>query len=160
MVYDNLMFPYMEKMLVLSRSWSTYIDLNRTGQIHCLDEGQINHSLACFSQTEHKMGSIYKRRNEFNLAEDYFQRPVSYARLYKGKEEMETDSLLAALINLYEIYRNQGKFDEASILSKRPIIVLLLLVIRSILWYRGQPVRSLNVSSIRETLTMQKRLHS
>jgi len=62
------------------------------------------------------MGATYKRRNEFNMAEDHCQRALSYARLYEGKEEVKTDLLCAALIGLYEIYRDQGNFDKALIL--------------------------------------------
>jgi tetratricopeptide (TPR) repeat protein len=114
--FDNLTFPYYEKMLELLRPWSTYLDVSNTSQIDSLDEVQINYTLACFTQTEFKMGAIYKRRNDFNLAENNCQRAISYARVYDGKEELKTGLLYAALIGLYEIYGNQGNFDETLIL--------------------------------------------
>jgi tetratricopeptide (TPR) repeat protein len=115
MARDNLVFPYNEKILELLRPWSVYLDSNRTSQIDSLDEDQIIITLANFTQIERSMGAIYKRRHEFNLAEDYCQRALSYARLYEGKEEMKTDLLCAALIGLYEIHRDEGKFDKALI---------------------------------------------
>jgi tetratricopeptide (TPR) repeat protein len=59
------------------------------------------------------MGAIYKRRNEFNLAEDYCKRALSYARLFEGEVKVKTGLLYSALIELYEIHRNQGHYDEA-----------------------------------------------
>jgi hypothetical protein len=93
MVYDKLAFPYYEKMFALFRPWSTYLDSNRTSQIDSLDEDQINYTLAYFTQTERYMGTFYKCRNEFNLAEDYCQRALTYNRLYEGEEEVKTDLL-------------------------------------------------------------------
>jgi tetratricopeptide (TPR) repeat protein len=113
MARDNLVFPYYEKMLELLRPWSTYLDSNRTIQIDSLDEGQINHTLVCFTQIERNIGGIYKGRNEFKLAEDYCQRALTYARLFEGEEETKTDLLRAALIGLYEIHRYQGNYDKA-----------------------------------------------
>jgi tetratricopeptide (TPR) repeat protein len=113
MIGDNLTFPYYKKILELLRPWSAYLDSNRTNQIDSLDEDQINHTLVYFTQTERKMGAIYKRRNEFNLAEDYCQRALTYARLYEGEEETKTGLLYSALIGLYELYMYQGNYDEA-----------------------------------------------
>jgi tetratricopeptide (TPR) repeat protein len=115
MVRDNLVFPYNEKILELLRPWSTYLDSNRTSQINRLKEGQVNDILLYFTQTEGKMGAIYKRRNEFKLAEDHCQRALTYARLFEGKEETKTGLLYSALIELFEIHRNEGKIDEALI---------------------------------------------
>jgi tetratricopeptide (TPR) repeat protein len=115
-VGDSLVFPYMVKMLELLRPWSAHLDSSRTNQIDSLNEDQINTTLAYFSQTERNVGAIYKRRDEFNLAEDYCQRALTYARLFEGKEEMKTNLLYSALIELYYIHRNQGNYDEASIL--------------------------------------------
>jgi tetratricopeptide (TPR) repeat protein len=111
----NLTFPYNEKMLALLRPWSTYLNVSNTSQIDSLDEGQINTTLAHFTQTERKMGAIYEHRNEFHLAEDYCQRALTYARLFEGEEELKTGLLYSALIGLYEIYRNHGNYDEALI---------------------------------------------
>jgi tetratricopeptide (TPR) repeat protein len=116
MAFDNLTFPYMERMLELLRPWSAYIDSNRTSQVDSLDEGQINTTLAHFSQTERNIGRLYKYRNEFNLAEDYCQRALTYARLYEGKEETKTNLLYHTLIELYAIHRDQGNYDKALIL--------------------------------------------
>jgi tetratricopeptide (TPR) repeat protein len=113
MAFDNLAFPYMEKMLTLLRPWSTYLNVSNTSQIDSLDEDQINNTLAYFSQAERNMGAIYKRRNEFNLAEDYCQQALTYARLFEGEEEVKTGLLCSALIGLYELHRDQGKFDKA-----------------------------------------------
>jgi tetratricopeptide (TPR) repeat protein len=110
---DNLIFRYNKAMLALLSPWSTYLDLNCTGQINSLDEDQINTTLAYFTQTERNMGEICSRRNEFNLAANHCQRALSYARLYEGEEEVKTDLLCAALIALFEFYRNQGNYDEA-----------------------------------------------
>jgi tetratricopeptide (TPR) repeat protein len=115
MAFDNLIFPYNEKMLAHLRPWSTYLNVSNTSQIDSLDKDQINSTLLYFTQTEVRMGIIYKYRNEFNLAEDYCQRALTYARLFEGEEELKTDLLYSALIGLYEIYRNQGNYDEASI---------------------------------------------
>jgi hypothetical protein len=84
MALDNLTFPYYEKLLELLRPWSVYLDSNHTSHIDSLDEDQINHTLAHFTQTEHNMGEINGRRNEFNLAEEHCQRALSYARLFDG----------------------------------------------------------------------------
>jgi tetratricopeptide (TPR) repeat protein len=113
MARDNLVFPYYEKLLELLRPWSAYLDSNRTSQIDSLDEGQINFTLLYFTQTEGKLGAIYFRRNEFNLVEDYFQRALTYARLYEGEEETKTGLLYSAFIGLYELHMNQGNYDEA-----------------------------------------------
>jgi tetratricopeptide (TPR) repeat protein len=115
MTRDNLVLPYNEKMLELLRPWSAYLDSNRTSQIDSLDEDQINYTLAYFTQIERSMGAIYRRRNEFNMAEDYFQRALTYARLYEGREETKTGLLCSALTELYMIHRDQKKFDEALI---------------------------------------------
>jgi hypothetical protein len=103
-------------MLKILRPWSAYLDVRNTSQIDSLDEDQINTILLYFTQTEDSMGANYKCRNEFSLAENHCQRALSYARLFDGKEELKTDSLCAALRALYEIYRNQGNFDEALLL--------------------------------------------
>jgi hypothetical protein len=116
MAFNNLVFPYYEKLLEHLRPWSAYLDSNRTSQIDSLDEGQINTTLAYFTQTERNMGAIYKCRNEFNLAEDHCQRALTYARLYEGKEDLKTDLLCPALLELYDIQRNQGNNNEALIL--------------------------------------------
>jgi tetratricopeptide (TPR) repeat protein len=116
MARDNLVFPYYEKMLELLRPWSAYLDSNRTSQIDSLDEDQIQFTLVYFTQIERNMGAIYKRRNEFNLAEDHCQRALTYARLFVGEEELKTVLLYNALIDLYIIHRDLENFDEASIL--------------------------------------------
>jgi tetratricopeptide (TPR) repeat protein len=115
MALDNLVFPYYEKILELLRPWSTYLDSNRTIQIESLDEGQINHTLVCFTQIERTIGAINRRRNEFNLAEDHCQRALTYARLFEGEEETKTDLLRAALIELYRFHRDQENHDKALI---------------------------------------------
>jgi hypothetical protein len=115
MARDNLEFPYNEKMLELLRPWSAYLDSNRTSQIDSLDEYQINTTLLYFTQIEGNMGAIYKRRNEFNLAEDYCKRALTYARLFECEEKVKTGLLYSALIGIYEIHRDQGKFDKALI---------------------------------------------
>jgi tetratricopeptide (TPR) repeat protein len=100
-------------LLELLRPWSAYLDSNRTIQINSLDEDQINFTVNYFAQTERKMGAIYKRRNKFNLAEDHCQRALTYARLFEGKEETKTALLCAALIEFYELYRDQDNYDKA-----------------------------------------------
>jgi tetratricopeptide (TPR) repeat protein len=115
MARDNLVFPYSEKMLEVLRPWSAYLDSNRTSQIDSLDKNLINHTLVYFIQTESTMGSIYKRRNELNLAKDHCQRALTYARLYDGEEETKTGLLNNALIGVYEIYGIEGNYDEALI---------------------------------------------
>jgi hypothetical protein len=148
-------------MLALLRPWSTYVNVSNISHVDSLDEGQINHTLWHFIETERSMGSICKRRNEFNLAEDYCQRALSHARLFDGKEELKTGLLYSTLIGLYEIYEIKDSMTKHCFLSKKPIIVLLLLIIRSILLrYRMLPVRSSNVSSIRGPLTLQKLLYT
>jgi tetratricopeptide (TPR) repeat protein len=92
--------------------------VSNTSQIDSLDKDQINTTLLYFTRTERKMGAIHKRRNEFNLAEDYCQRALTYARLFEGEEELKTSLLYSALIGVYDIYKNQGKYDEAFILDE------------------------------------------
>jgi tetratricopeptide (TPR) repeat protein len=115
MAFDNLTFPYNEKMLALLRPWSTYLNVSNTSQVDSLGKDRINFTLLFFTQTERKMGAIYKHRNEFNLAEDYCQRALTYARQFESEEELETSLLYSALMGLYDIYRNQGNYDEALI---------------------------------------------
>jgi tetratricopeptide (TPR) repeat protein len=90
-------------------------NVSNTSQIDSLEEDQINNTLAYFTRAERNMGAIYKRRNEFNVAEGYCQRALTYARLFEGEEEVKTGLLYDTLIGLYKSYRNQGKHDEALI---------------------------------------------
>jgi tetratricopeptide (TPR) repeat protein len=110
-VRDKLKFPICEKMLELLRPWS--LDLSGTSHKDSLDKNQINGILFYFSQTERNMGGIHKNRNQFVLAEDHFQRALSFARLYEGEEEKKTNILCNALVIFYELRRDQGNYDEA-----------------------------------------------
>jgi tetratricopeptide (TPR) repeat protein len=113
MVIDNLTFPYYEKVLELLRPWSAYLDLNRTSHKDSLDKDQINDTLMLFSRTERIMAEICKQRNQFDLAENHCQQALSYAKLFKGKEEDKTEFVCRALKSFYMLRRDQGNYDEA-----------------------------------------------
>jgi tetratricopeptide (TPR) repeat protein len=113
MVYDNLTFPYCEKILELLRPWSTYLDVSSASHIGSLDKDQINHTLFHFLQTERNMGLSYIRRNQFDLAENHCQQALIFAKLYEGKEELKTYLVYEALRVSYELHSTQGNYDEA-----------------------------------------------
>jgi tetratricopeptide (TPR) repeat protein len=115
---DNLTFPNLEKMLDILRPWSTYLDLNRPGHVDSLDKDQINHTLMLFSQTECSIATIYKRRNQFGLAENHCQQALSYAKLFEGKEEHKTDVVFSALRAFYTLRRDQMNYTEALIFAE------------------------------------------
>jgi hypothetical protein len=147
-------------MLELLRPWSAYIDVNCTSHTDSLDKNQIDRIMLIFSLVECNIGMIYRHGNGFSLAEDYFQRALSYARQYEGKGELKTDILCSALKPYMSFEEIKGIMMMRWFLSKKSIIVLLLLIIRSIRRYRRLPVRSSNVSSLRVILSMQRLLHS
>jgi tetratricopeptide (TPR) repeat protein len=110
---DDLTLPYYQKMLELLRPWSTYLDVNFTGNIETLDKDQINHITFYFAQIECNIGGIHQHRNKFVLAEDRFQRALSYAIMYEGEEEEKTALLCSTLSSLYELRSNQGNYVDA-----------------------------------------------
>jgi hypothetical protein len=115
MATDNLVFPYYEKMLELLRPWTAYLDLNCTNHIDGLDEDQINYTLYIFSTTELYMDKISILRYEWNLAENYCQRALSFARLYGEEETLKIELLCAALKVFYMLRSDQGNYDDALI---------------------------------------------
>jgi tetratricopeptide (TPR) repeat protein len=117
-VHDNLAFPYYEKILELLRPWSTYLDVSSSSHIGSLDKDQINYALFHFSQTERNMGLIYIRRSQFDLAENYCQQALIFAKLYEGNVKLKTDLLCKALKGSYDLHNTQGNYDEALVLAE------------------------------------------
>jgi tetratricopeptide (TPR) repeat protein len=113
MARDNLSFPYYEKILDNLKPWSKYLDLNRTHHIDSSDKKKINDILFYLSQAELFMGPIYRRRNQYDRAENHCQHALSYARLFEGKEEDKTNLVYRALNSYYVIYSVQGNYAEA-----------------------------------------------
>jgi tetratricopeptide (TPR) repeat protein len=112
-IRDNLIFPYLEKMLDILRPWSTHFDSNRPSHVGSLDKDQINHTLKLFSQTERNIAAICKRRNQFDQAENHCQQALFYAKFFEGKEEDKADVVCRALNTFYTLRRDQGNYDEA-----------------------------------------------
>jgi tetratricopeptide (TPR) repeat protein len=110
---DNLIFPYYEKMLDILRPWSTYLDLNHASHISSLGKEQISEILMYLSQTDRNVAVIYRRRNQYDLAEIHYQQALSYAKLFEGKEEDKTNLVCRALGSFYQLRRDQTNYDEA-----------------------------------------------
>jgi hypothetical protein len=110
--FDNLTFPCYQKMLMLLRPWSSYLDLNCTSHTDSLDKDQIDHIIYYFALVESNIGVIHQHRNEFLLAEDHLQRALSYARMYEGEEEVKTHLLCSTLRSLYTLHRDQENFTD------------------------------------------------
>jgi tetratricopeptide (TPR) repeat protein len=110
---DNFQISYHEKILNLSRPWSSKLDSSSNSRIDSLKKGQIDFLLVSLSTTERNIGMIFMRRNKFELAESNCQQALSHARLYEGKEEKKTDILCSVLRALYDIRANQLNFVDA-----------------------------------------------
>jgi hypothetical protein len=109
----NFQFPYYKKMLDLLKPWSLKLDSNPTSRIDNLDKYQMDFLLRLLSTTESNIGMIFRKRNEFELAESYCQQALSQARLYKGTEEDKTDLVCSALTAYYELRALQGNHVDA-----------------------------------------------
>jgi tetratricopeptide (TPR) repeat protein len=65
------------------------------------------------STTERNIAIIFRRRNEFELAESYCQQSLSHARLYQGKEEDKIGLVCDALRGMYGLRETQDNFIDA-----------------------------------------------
>jgi tetratricopeptide (TPR) repeat protein len=110
---NNLRLPYHEKMLELSRPWSSKLDSNSTSQVDSLDKDQINSLLYLLSTTERNIAIILNHRNKFVLAESYCQQALSHARLYEGREEDKIDLVCSVLAAYHNLRSFQGNFIDA-----------------------------------------------
>jgi tetratricopeptide (TPR) repeat protein len=115
---DNVIFPYLEKMLELLRPWSAYLDTDSTNQIDKLDKEQIEYLLITLSETELQIAFIHTRKSVFDEAENHGQRALFYARLYEGKEERKTDLLCKALRVYINLRTSQEKHADAVIYAE------------------------------------------
>jgi hypothetical protein len=110
---DNFQFPYYKKRLDLLKPWSSKLDSNPTSQVDSLDKYQMDFLLRLLSTTESNIGMIFRRRNEFELAESYCQQALSHARLYQGTEEDKTDLVCSALTACYNLRAFQENYVDA-----------------------------------------------
>mmetsp|Transcript_25916 Transcript_25916/g.24753 ORF Transcript_25916/g.24753 Transcript_25916/m.24753 type:complete len:349 (+) Transcript_25916:481-1527(+) len=114
---NNLSLPYSEKMLDLIRPWSTFLDSNSANRTNISNEDQ-NHIMMLLSQTECNMAAIYRIKTEFNLAENFIERALKNARLYKGNEEQKTHLLCSALGGYCDLRKSQDKYADALSLAE------------------------------------------
>jgi hypothetical protein len=128
MDYDDLTFPYYENILELLRPWSAYLNVSSASHIGSLDKDQINGTLLYFSRNYQYLARIHKQRNQFNLAENYCQQALSYARMFEGEEEPKTNLLCKALTTSYEFHTHQENYAKASI--SRELLLLRKIVVK------------------------------
>jgi tetratricopeptide (TPR) repeat protein len=110
---DNFKFPCYEKMLDLLGPWSSKFDSNSTSQIDNPDKYLMGFLLHLLSTTERNIGTVFRKRNEFELAESYCQQALSHARLYEGTEEDKADLICSALTAYYNLRGIQSNFIDA-----------------------------------------------
>jgi tetratricopeptide (TPR) repeat protein len=103
---DNMVLPYLEKMLELLIPWFISIDLDDTSCVERLNKDHINVILDLSSSAKKKMAFIFVQRNEFSLAESHCHEALSYARRYDGKEEQKT-TLLCDAFTVYGYLRSK-----------------------------------------------------
>jgi tetratricopeptide (TPR) repeat protein len=87
--------------------------LDSTSLRDSLSGDQINHILLELSATEQYLASIYSHRNQFDLADSYWQQALSHVRLYEGEEEKKTDILCTALSGYCDLQLTQGNYADA-----------------------------------------------
>jgi tetratricopeptide (TPR) repeat protein len=118
-IADNLKFPYHEKMLNVLGFWSSDFILDSANcRSNTLNKDKINYILMKSSSTEWKLGLIYMRRNQYDIANSLCQQSLSNARLFDGKEEKKVELLCEALRILGDVRCNQGRYSDAIIFAE------------------------------------------
>jgi hypothetical protein len=115
---DNILLPYLKKMLELLRPWSVYFDTDSTDQINDLNKEQIGHLLMILSEVERRIAFNYALKSQFDQAENHCQRGLSYAKLYEGEEEEKTELLCKALRVYINLRSSQGKYADGVIYAE------------------------------------------
>jgi hypothetical protein len=115
---DNVLFPYLKKILELLRPWSVNLDLDSTGRIDNLNEGHIEYLLIKLIAMKFSIAFIHTERNQFDQAENHCQQALSHARLYEGEEEKKTDLLCKALKGYIHLRLFQDHYADAVIYAE------------------------------------------
>jgi tetratricopeptide (TPR) repeat protein len=115
---NNLGFPYLEKVIDLLLPWSAHLDLNSTKRIGNLDKERINIILMLLSVADGNIAAIHRARNEYDLAENHYQRALTCARLYEGAEVEKTELLCRILRFITKLRAAQGNYAGAVIFAE------------------------------------------
>lgn len=105
---DNNTLPYYKKQLEILKPWSLRLNLDTDCRKDTLSRDKSNHILDLLSEIERGMASIYMHRNQFDMAEGYTKRSLSYARQYSVEGDLKTTLLLRALSIYYGIRMCRG----------------------------------------------------
>jgi tetratricopeptide (TPR) repeat protein len=118
MDFENMTFPYNEKILELLKPWSLCVDLDAAHRVDILNKDQINEILRLLSETERIMAIIHTNKSQFVIAENHFQRALSCARKYNEEGETKTTLLLKVLESYSILQMTQSNFADAKILAE------------------------------------------
>jgi hypothetical protein len=110
---DNVLLPCYEKVLEVLEPWSLCVDLDAANPIESLSKDQIDRILKQLSNIERRIATIYMHRNQFDIAESYYQRAVSNARRYNEEGETKTTLVLNTLTTYCHLRIRQGNFADA-----------------------------------------------
>jgi hypothetical protein len=116
---DNIMLPYYEKQIDLLRPWA-----DSTTRIGSIGKDKLNYILEELPHRESDIAGIHVRRSQFNVAEEYCNRALNYAKLFEEKddekeEEKEKPEILCQALRAYSDLRSiQGDPDGAVIYAE------------------------------------------
>jgi hypothetical protein len=108
---EDMMFPYLDRSLIILNSWLTYLESNASNVIeraNYLDEVIMNLSL-----TEHVMGVVAVNRVQFDVAEGHNQRCLAYSKRLRLEGEEKIMLTFRALRSCSHLRASQGDYSEA-----------------------------------------------
>jgi tetratricopeptide (TPR) repeat protein len=120
-VGNDFSFPYLKKIIDLLEPWHVYINLDtplKPLSASKLGDMETNFILTLLSVAERKIGIIYQFRSQFDLAQKYFQRALSNARLFNVEKEPDTGNMATelefpALKVCSDLHARQGNVHKA-----------------------------------------------